>query len=216
MNRPRRAVAWFLKAPMAGTVKTRMQPRLGRAGALRLHLALVQHMALRLSDWQGGRVRAWVAGWRSHPSLRGPAAGFPRISQRGRDLGERMHHALTAELDKADYAAVIGSDCPGLDGSTLDRAFAELERGADVVLGPARDGGYYLIAMRRADPRLFANMRWGHSAVYVETLRRARRGGLRVASLPVLRDVDRPEDLVAVRGPGSAPLAAAASPGGPR
>ena len=92
--------------------------------------------------------------------------------------------------------AIIGTDCPGLRASHLAGAFAALET-ADVVLGPATDGGYYLLGLRQPQPELFRNKAWSTDSVLADTVADARRLGLRVALLPELRDVDDVDDLAA-------------------
>ena len=191
----KRAVAWFLRAPISGRVKTRLNDTLGRHGALRLHRAMVSATGRKLSHWEGGRCRAWVAGWRGHPSTAWLTWGLPVSAQRGADLGVRMHHALQVELRESEAAVVIGSDCPGLTSEILDEGFTALEQGADIALGPALDGGYYLVGLRRPAPRLFQGVPWGTSVVLRRTLIAARRLNLTVHMLPAMADIDRPEDV---------------------
>ena len=111
------------------------------------------------------------------------------------DLGERMTAAFaTAFAAGAGRVAIIGTDCPGLRAHHLTEAFAALET-ADVVLGPATDGGYYLLGLRQPQPELFQNKTWSTDTVLGDTLADARRLGLRVALLTELRDVDDATDL---------------------
>ena len=99
-----------------------------------------------------------------------------------------------AFADGATAAVIMGTDCPELDAEVLDSAFANL--GPDrLVLGPARDGGYYLIGLTGPAPKLFEAMPWGGDQVISETLRRADAEGLAVHQLRPLNDIDRPEDL---------------------
>ena len=117
--------------------------------------------------------------------------------QRGANLGERMLNALTDAGRSHQLVGVVGSDLPGLDARRVDDAFDCLERGADVVLGPTADGGYYLLALRatRIDPALFAGVSWSTGRVLEQTLERCRKLGLRRAMLDTGRDIDRPGDL---------------------
>jgi hypothetical protein len=117
--------------------------------------------------------------------------------QRGADLGERMLNALTDAGRGNELVGVVGSDLPGLDAQRVDDAFDRLERGADVVLGPTADGGYYLLALRanRVDPALFAGVAWSTGRVLEQTIERCRKLGLRRAMLDTGRDIDRPADL---------------------
>ncbi len=115
--------------------------------------------------------------------------------QDGDDLGERM---LTAFLDAfrngAERVLLMGTDCPGITAQILEKAFQELER-SDLVLGPAADGGYYLIGLKEAYPELFVNVQWGTEKVLERTLEIARVKGLSAGLVDRLQDVDRPEDL---------------------
>ncbi len=92
-------------------------------------------------------------------------------------------------------AILIGTDCPDLQPDYLCKARDKLDQGADVVLGPAHDGGYVLIALRRLRPFLFEDIPWGSSEVLAATREKMRQSGLRWSELPVLHDLDRPEDL---------------------
>ena len=130
------------------------------------------------------------------PFARGTAK--PRLSffpQRGRDVGERMERAFRkAFRDGFDRVVLVGTDCPGLTAAILTRAFRLLDR-HPVVLGPAADGGYYLVGLQMPVPAVFRNMPWGTSRVLSRTTRILRSLGIAVASLPQLADIDRPEDL---------------------
>jgi rSAM/selenodomain-associated transferase 2/rSAM/selenodomain-associated transferase 1 len=122
-------------------------------------------------------------------------AGILFHEQYGADLCERM---LTAFLDAfhngAERVLLVGTDCPGITAEILEKAFQELER-SDLVLGPAADGGYYLIGLRKACPELFVNVPWGTKEVLKHTLEIVRLQGLSAGFVDRLSDVDRPEDL---------------------
>ncbi len=122
---------------------------------------------------------------------------FVYRAQIGGDLGRRMSHAFTHGFQRG-YGAIIaiGSDCPGLDEACLRRA-DELLGHTDVVLGPATDGGYYLIGLRRPEPRLFAGIEWSTATVLATTLARIQECGLSYALLEEKDDID---DLAALRG----------------
>lgn len=193
-----RRLLQFAREPVPGQVKTRLQPVLDAAGACELHIALLTHTARQLAAVAHCERELWVAGDPGHPALLHAAslgrAGVRR--QRGTDLGERMHHALDTALADAQRVVLVGSDCPGLDAAYVEAAFAALAT-ADVVLGPALDGGYVLIGVRRVDARLFRAVPWGTGAVLAETLTRVDALGWQVALLEPRRDIDRPEDLAA-------------------
>jgi len=179
----------FARAPVAGAVKTRLIPRLGAEGAARLQSRLIR-AALRTAR-AVAPVELHVT--RPHSWLR--SVGVALRLQHGRDLGERMHHALK----RRRFAVLIGSDAPALRAADLRRALRWLHGGTDVVLAPAEDGGYALIAARRIDARVFADVRWGTTEVLAHTLDNLRRCGLSYRLLRAVWDVDRPEDVDRLR-----------------
>jgi uncharacterized protein len=175
----------FAKAPVPGAAKTRLIPALGAWGAARLHARLVRQ-AVRTALASGcGPVE--VHGSARHSFFRSLKTRF-RL-QRGRDLGERMHHALS----RNPGAILIGTDCPALTAADLRRATRLLRSGAEVVIAPAEDGGYALIGARRVPVELFRDIAWGTSSVYDETVKRLK--PYRWRALRTVWDVDRPEDL---------------------
>ena len=106
-----------------------------------------------------------------------------------------MAAAFDDALSEASAALLMGSDSPDLETGDLRLAIAELEGGRDVVLGPAVDGGYVLIGLRRPAPELFQAMPWGSAKVLGLTRERLGRSGRSWYELPVRHDLDRPEDL---------------------
>lgn len=186
----------FAKAPVAGHVKTRLIAALGAEGAAALHARLLRHTLATVCAARDA-VELWCAPDTHHPCFAQLADEFPLVlrPQRGAGLGARMAHAFDVALRDAPAAVIVGSDCPGLTRDDLDAAFAALARGCDAVLGPATDGGYWLIGLRRAAPALFEDMRWGGAEVLDETLARLRGLGWNYTLLAARADVDRPEDL---------------------
>ncbi|HYC21668.1 MAG TPA: TIGR04282 family arsenosugar biosynthesis glycosyltransferase [Candidatus Bathyarchaeia archaeon] len=187
----------FARYPAPGAVKTRLARTIGAEAAAALYGAFLADLARRF-----GRGRMAVR-WLVAPPDPGLAAllGLRRAScreQSGEDLGARMHEAFRS-MRKAGWrrVAIIGSDSPQIPLATVERAFALLD-GADLVLGPAEDGGYYLIAMREPHD-VFAGIEWGSRSVLRATRARALRLGLRVAELEPSFDVDRKADLERLR-----------------
>jgi hypothetical protein len=184
----------FARAPVPGQAKTRLIPRLGEWRAARLHARLILHTLDTALAARCGAVE--LHGTRRHSFFKRPKVRF-RL-QRGEDLGERMYYALS----KAKKPAVlIGSDCPGLTPADLRHSARWLRGGCDAVLAPAEDGGYALIALKRATPGLFESIDWGGEDVYEETAKRLDRAGYRWRALRRVWDVDRPEDLERLRSP---------------
>jgi rSAM/selenodomain-associated transferase 1 len=186
----------FAKAPVPGRVKTRLQGDLGAQQACEVHVALLQHCCRRLLSAQLAPVELWVDSQPTHhvfeECLSWGAIG-PKI-QCGEDLGERMYHALCDGLERFHQVILVGSDCPEIDRAYLLQAAQGLSH-APLVIGPAADGGYVLIGARSINARLFEAVQWGEAQVYAQTMRQVEALGWDCESLPILRDIDRPEDL---------------------
>ena len=187
----------FVRAPEAGRVKTRLAATLGAEGALRVYRRLAEHTVrearavdaeLRIHFTPADRehdVRAWLGD------------GPRYLAQAEGDLGTRMDTAFRAAFaDGAERVVIVGSDLPDLSAALLRRAFEALDQ-HPAVLGPARDGGYYLLGMRAMIPGVFDGVPWSTDAVLARTLERMRAAGVAPALLPRLADVDEADDLPA-------------------
>jgi rSAM/selenodomain-associated transferase 1 len=186
----------FVKAPRPGAVKTRLAASIGAELAADLYRAMAEHvlgaMAPPAAEYERIVVftpedaRAEMEAW---------LPGVPCVPQEGADLGARMAAATAwAFAQGATAAIVVGTDAPELSRQQVAAAFESLER-ADVAIGPAADGGYYLIGLRRSAPALFERIAWSTPDVLALTLARAEELGLMVAPLPLLADIDTVEDL---------------------
>jgi hypothetical protein len=188
----------FTRYPEPGRSKTRLIPALGREGAADLQRRMAEHTVLwakRLAQagdvsleirFEGGteaEMRNWLG-----PEIRFSAQGAG-------DIGERMELSFSeAFRDGMERVMIAGTDIPGLNEASAERALAAL-RSRDVVLGPARDGGYYLIALKRPAPGLFRGIPWGTDRALQRTQDAAAELHLSTLLLEPLQDVDRPEDL---------------------
>lgn len=186
----------FAKEPVAGQVKTRMQPHLSPQAASELHEELVHWVCLGLCQSRLGDVELYYTGAAEHPVFRAcQALGLKRLRpQRGKDLGQRMHSAMADGLQRYAHVILVGSDCPAIDSAYLRSAVEGLNH-SDLVVGPAHDGGYVLIGARRIAGGLFEGVEWGTAAVLAQTLERSAGLGYSVEVLDTLFDIDRPEDL---------------------
>ncbi|MBI4367086.1 MAG: TIGR04282 family arsenosugar biosynthesis glycosyltransferase [Deltaproteobacteria bacterium] len=192
----------FAKWPTPGQVKTRLAAHIGPERAARLYRRMVEHV-VRQTDPAASRrgyrrvlygdppeaaaaFRAWL-----------PAIAEQR-SQRGADLGERMARAFAECAAEAEpqppRTCVIGTDCLALDARDIDAALGALDF-HDMVIGPTRDGGYYLLGLTVPRPALFTAIAWGTDAVCKATMHAAAQLRLRVAVLPERRDIDTVQDL---------------------
>jgi rSAM/selenodomain-associated transferase 1 len=192
MNR----VAIFARWPIPGEVKSRLSPALPAAMACELYRAMLED-ALFACEGAGAQERLLY--WADAPVDRrafGDPDGVLIRSQDGPALGERLARAFGELLIGPDDRAVaIGADCPELEPAIISEAF-DLLASRDLVVGPASDGGYFLIGLRRAIPSLFEGVAWGTERVLEQTLEQATRAGLATALLDRLEDLDTPDDLV--------------------
>jgi len=188
------ALAIMARAPILHQCKTRLIPALGSRGALQAHIELVRGAPSRLSDIPDVEVSLWVSQIDASTQAWATEYGLPCYRQQGRDLGERMHHALSYLLgDGASAACLVGTDCPDIDAQYVRQALSVL-RQVPVVLGPAEDGGYGLVGLREPCAGLFQDIEWSTERVCAQTLLRAEEQGLEVAQLAGIWDVDRPVD----------------------
>jgi uncharacterized protein len=183
----------FVKAPRPGQVKTRLAIDLGPEAACSAYCRLAEALFLNLAGLRGVELqfspedaRAEIEPWR-RPSWR------LRPQARG-NLGERLGAAFQNAFGCGSRCVVIiGSDCPEITQTDINDAWAAL-RTHDLVLGPALDGGYWLVGLRQPQPLLFEGIAWSTSSVCDETVRRARRAGLKLKLLRELSDIDTAVD----------------------
>jgi rSAM/selenodomain-associated transferase 2/rSAM/selenodomain-associated transferase 1 len=184
----------FARDPVPGHVKTRLIPALGAEGAASLYRRLTERTlgwASRLGGGKGGLVEVRFDG-----APAGPLGRRFRVSPQGEgDIGARMGRAFADAFGSGgERVVIVGTDLPELTPAHVRASWRALRR-ADLVLGPARDGGYGLIGLRKSCPSLFEGIAWSTGAVLRQTLARARAAGLSVELLAALRDIDGPDDL---------------------
>ena len=185
----------FVKEPIPGQVKTRLAAEIGADAACQVYRRCVERTLERLAtlhdvitlciDPAGatGRIRAWLG------------SAWPALPQSGATLGERLDDATnSAFTEGAHRVVVIGTDSPWIDEALIEKAFVSLEP-ADLVLGPAADGGYYLVGLAKPVPGLFRGISWSTSQVLDQTLANARILSVTVSLLPEGYDIDRLTDL---------------------
>ena len=189
-------VAQLAREPVPGQVKTRLQPHLSALEAAQLHELMVEHVCAMLCSSAAGAIQLWVDGDPEAELFRRCREfGLSDVRiQQGGDLGQRMAHICEQGLLAHKAVILVGSDAPSIDNDYLNSAMGSLTE-VDVVLGPALDGGYVLLGLRRFVPELFAGIHWGEHTVLVETLAVIDRLGWSYHLLDPLPDIDRPEDL---------------------
>ncbi len=193
-------ICLFAKAPIAGQVKTRMQPVLSTEQSLALHRDLLATCCDNLARAAApGQVELHVT--EAHPEFvqLSERYGFPICRQRGRHLGARMSHAVQVALKRASTVVLVGADCPSVDVQLIAELQDALGR-CDAVMVPALDGGYVALGLKRHAPELFCDVPWGSAEVAAETRRRFMALHWRWTELAPQPDIDRPEDLVWLDG----------------
>lgn len=183
----------FSKNPEAGQVKTRLARDVGEKKALEIYEILREHTALVTAKVSAERMVFYSSFIPSSDLFRTTTFGF-RL-QEGADLGERMFHAIRSGFEAGfRHIVLIGTDCYELSSEILDQAFSALER-SDAVVGPATDGGFYLIGLNRLIPELFLNREWSTSAVLRESIRILHCHETPYELLSELSDIDTFDDL---------------------
>ena len=173
-------VAVFARAPIRGSVKTRLAAVLGNDVALTTHRQLLRETLDNVLDPDNYAVELWLAGDPASLEAETDRLNVVLRQQSEGDLGERMLSTITELTEAGRRAIVIGCDCPAMTRDYVRRAASALHD-HDLVIGPSEDGGYTLIGMCRPIPELFIGMTWSVSSVLNETQRRAVALDLRVA-----------------------------------
>ena len=194
-------VLMFVKDPQPGKVKTRMVPRLGEAGAA----ALARHLAETVGDCLQRGAQWPVVVCTDNPDSEwcqrfAKTRQFTLMAQGEGSLGDRMHRCAKRALETHQKVIIVGSDCDGYDPLYLAAARSALAH-HDVVIGPARDGGYVLIGVTRLPKALFDDIAWGTDRVFAAQCRQFELLGIRYKTLPMRQDIDVPADLEHLEGP---------------
>ena len=188
----------FTRYPDPGKVKTRLIPVLGKKGSAVLHREMTLHTLKTAKQLAHQRsISLEVHGQGANEYLMGKVFGddlcYGRQCPGG--LGERMLNSFRQGFhEKMGKVIIIGTDCPGIKVELLEQAFSELDK-YDLIIGPANDGGYYLIGMKTIIPALFEDIPWGSGDVLLRTITKAKKMALSLSLLTPLGDVDQPEDL---------------------
>ena len=188
------ALVIFIKNPVKGKVKTRLAAAIGDDMALEIYQKLIGHTLNMVKNVAADKFIYFsdsvdeTIGYVNTP--------VHKVVQSGNDLGEKMNNAF-AQLFKSGYTRVVivGTDCPGINENILEKAFGELNN-SDVVIGPATDGGYYLLGMKEMHNDLFEKIAWSTAIVLHSTIERCNTNNLSYSLLKALSDVDEEADLV--------------------
>jgi len=204
------ALVVMLKVPVAGKVKTRLTPPLKKEDAARLYKCFIQDIFSRISTLNGiDIIAAYTPKNLAERIKRIVPVNTMLIPQKGNDLGERLQN-IFSQLFSIGYkkVAIIGTDSPDLPVEYIKKSFSSLNKNTSIVIGPSRDGGYYLIAMSNplSPPfskggmggfasEIFEDIPWSTNTVFKKTLEKTKKAGLLPALLPEWYDVDETDDL---------------------
>lgn len=191
----------FAKDPVPGKVKTRLCPPLSPEQAASLYKSFAKDVVKAALEVHNAEVEiAWcgekipVLTWLNPSPL-------PVFLQEGANLGERLTHAIArAFKNKATRVVVVGSDSPGLTPKDFEKAFDILDDGSDVALGPAEDGGYYLIGLKKPIPGIFEGISWSTDRTLKETMTLAKRLNVSIDLLSHYTDIDTFDDILRLSG----------------
>lgn len=186
----------FIRYPQAGLVKTRLARRIGADKAAHLYRLFVEALLLRTDDKNYQRIIFYTPADKKKEIIHWLGSGLTLQPQKGNNLGERLAHAFEfAFKHGARRVIAIGSDSPLLDKRTVRDAFVKLKR-APCVLGPASDGGYYLIGLSSFAGQIFKGIRWGTKNVLSQTIDRLKKSKISCRLLRASFDVDTHDDLL--------------------
>jgi len=187
----------FTKAPVAGQCKTRLIPLLGEQGATDFYKHLVRHCVNTARQLRNIDIAIYTYPDTQHAFIQQLNTDH-RTSlhcQQGKDLGERMHHAIASSLKTYSQCVLIGSDCPIINTRYIEQAFSALND-HDISLGPASDGGYVLIGCRHIAPAVFSNTTWSNNKVLQQAIKNIKRINYSHHLLNTLWDIDTPDDFL--------------------
>jgi rSAM/selenodomain-associated transferase 1 len=191
------ALLIFIRNPEKGKVKTRLAATIGDKKALLIYEELLRHTQNITYNLPVQKLLFYAEKVTEQDNW--PSENYHKVLQESGDLGIKMQAAFESTFTNgAKNVIVIGSDCYELTGEILEQAFSELEK-HDAVIGPAADGGYYLLGFSRQNDSVFQNKTWSTDSVFAATIQDLENQNLKYKVLPVLNDVDEEKDLSSLR-----------------
>jgi uncharacterized protein len=186
------AIIILIRNPILGCVKTRLAADIGDINALNIYKSLLHYTQDITSSIASSRLLFYSDFIDFNDDWEDTT--YKKYLQSGNDFGEKMLTAFNIALAQHELAIIIGSDCFELNSEIIELAFEKLKK-FDVVLGPAKDGGYYLMGLKKGYPELFQDKNWSTDSVLSETLNTVKNLKLSYSLLPLLGDIDTLEDL---------------------
>ena len=202
MKTAQEIILLFTKYPQPGTSKTRLIPAVGAEKAAEIQRQMTQFILGNIALYSDNflcDLSIYFDGGTKELMIKWLGDKYRYVEQINSDLGSRMAMAIRENQQRYKAAVIIGSDCPDIDDTLIQQAFVELQS-HEIVIGPAYDGGYYLIGMQTQLPRenidyLFSDISWGSAEVLEQTITRIEKHKFRYHLLKRLHDIDTPEDL---------------------
>jgi len=196
MNKNSSKLVVFTRSPVIGEVKTRLQPDYSQEQSLLVHKKLLLNTLALTEKLNSLDIELCCTPSRNTLFFLDCENRFPiRLAdQQGADLGERMAFSLSVALQTYEKVIIIGTDCPEIDEFYIENAIQALDEN-DAVIGPAEDGGYVLLGLRKFSPELFTGFSWGSNTVLSQTRQVLNDLAWSYKELGIMRDIDRPEDL---------------------
>lgn len=182
----------FIKNPILGKVKTRIAATTGEIKALEIYKQLLEYTQKTSLAFSGDRLLFYDG---SVQNDNFSETDFLKMSQKGKDLGQKMYNALSYALGYCEKVVLIGSDCPTLTNKIIDESF-EILNTNDVVIGPSKDGGYYLIGMKNAIWDIFNDIDWSTNKVLNQTISKLKKANKTYKLLEELSDIDTEKDWI--------------------
>lgn len=190
----RRALVIMSRVPKPGRTKTRLMNKLTGQECVKIHTACLEEICEAASELELERY-IYYTGGRPGDFDGVDLSGFTMRRQTGKDLGQRLSNAAQKILTIHDRLLFIGADVPGVTSGLLLEAFGKLSE-YDVVIGPALDGGYYLVGMKQHHDEIFQSIPWGTGEVYESTIHALKCNGLSHFALGTRQDIDTWEDII--------------------
>ncbi len=189
----------FARYPVGGKVKTRLAEDMGDAFAAKFYKICAEHTFAECRKLTDAGIKCFL--FFSDPAEKKlienwVGAGFEFMPQSGRNLGERMSAAFEIVFELgAEKALIIGTDLPDISAESIEEAAEGLKK-TEAVIGPAADGGYYLLGVKKYDPELFIDIKWSTGAVFEQTISKLAEKKITTSLLPEMNDIDTKEDLI--------------------
>ncbi len=190
MKKSNQALIIFARKPELGKAKTRLAATVGNKKALEIYFRLLTHTKLITENLPCDKYV-----FLTHEQDDNFWNGFNAEIQKDETLGEKMQHAFSLLFKKGyENVLIIGTDCPGITTEIVADGFKKLKT-QDVVIGPAEDGGYYLLGMNKLQTDLFKDISWSSERVRQQTIDKLKKQNLTHSLLPTLNDVDEEKDV---------------------